>query len=115
MQRQAHDGVVKVGVKDEWMFYYFIPRMAVQGKIQLKGQSLSVTGDGWYDHEFGGDLQSARKSKKGEEELLDEVKDVEEVRTIKTTSVASSMQDAKTKPNHAWNWLSMQFDNESAS
>lgn len=25
VQRQAHDGVVKLGTKDEWMFYYFIP------------------------------------------------------------------------------------------
>ena len=109
VQRQAHDGVVKVGVKDEWMFYYFIPRMKVEGHVTLAGQQLPVTGDGWYDHEFGGDLQSARTSAKAR--AVDEVKDAEEVRAVKTTSVASSMQDAKSKPRHAWNWLSLQLDN----
>ena len=117
VQRQAHDGVVKVGVKDEWMFYYFIPRMTVEGSLTLDGQSHRITGDGWYDHEFGGDLESARKKRAGkgveDEEVKDvEVKDVEEARAVRNTSVASSMQDAKTKPNHAWNWLSLQLDND---
>ena len=112
VQRQAHDGVVKVGVKDEWMFYYFIPRMAVEGSLTLAGQSHAITGDGWYDHEFGGDLESARQKKAGKGGEEEEVKDVEEVRAVRNKSVASSMQDAKTKPNHAWNWLSLQLDND---
>ena len=113
VQRQAHDGVVKVGVKDEWMFYYFIPRMAVTGQLTLDGRQLQVSGDGWYDHEFGGDLQSARqKRSKGAVAAEAEAgASAEEVRAIKQSSVASSMQDAKTKPDHAWNWLSIQFDN----
>ena len=108
VQRQAHDGVVKVGVKDEWMFYYFIPRLAVEGAITVAGQRLQVSGDAWYDHEFGGDLESARK---GHAKMAEEVKDVEDARCVKATSVASSMQDAKTRPHHAWNWLSLQLDN----
>ena len=104
---------MKVGVKDEWMFYYFIPRLSVTGHLTVDGQELSVSGDGWYDHEFGGDLQSARStnSKVAAAELQSMKGSAEEVRAIKQSSVASSMQDAKTKPDHAWNWLSIQFDN----
>ena len=114
VQRQAHDGVVKVGVKDEWMFYYFIPRLAVTGHLTVDGQQLQVSGDGWYDHEFGGDLQSARGSKRSKDIPAVETEAVwssEEVRAVKQSTVASSMQDAKTRPDHAWNWLSIQLDN----
>lgn len=51
-QRHGHDGVVR-GVHGEDMFYVFVPRCAVKGSITLDGKPLSVTGEGWYDHEFG--------------------------------------------------------------
>ena len=116
VQRQAHDGVVQVGVKDEWMFYYFIPRMAVSGSIRLADRQLQVSGDGWYDHEFGGDLQSARSTKQQQDAQANGASAAaapaaELQRAVKSTSVASSMQDAKSKPDHAWNWLSLQLDN----
>lgn len=51
--RHGHDGVVP-GLDGGDMFYYFIPRAAVRGTITVDGEEHAVTGDGWYDHEFGG-------------------------------------------------------------
>ncbi|MCH9686960.1 MAG: carotenoid 1,2-hydratase, partial [Deltaproteobacteria bacterium] len=51
--RHGDDGVVK-GSAGEDMFYYFIPRCDVRGKLRVDGASIPVTGgQGWYDHEFG--------------------------------------------------------------
>ena len=52
--RHGDDGVVR-GLAGENMFYYFSPRCRVSGSIDLDGTSIPVTGDGWYDHEFGKD------------------------------------------------------------
>jgi geranylgeranyl pyrophosphate synthase/predicted secreted hydrolase len=51
--RHGDDGVVR-GNAGEQMFYYFIPRCAVTGSVTLDGERAEVTGQGWYDHEFGG-------------------------------------------------------------
>lgn len=51
--RHGDDGVVR-GPSGEDMFYYFIPRCAVDGSVILRGSSRPVSGQGWYDHEFGG-------------------------------------------------------------
>ncbi len=45
-------GVVR-GVHGEDMFYYFIPRCEVTGELTLDGQRAALSGQGWYDHEFG--------------------------------------------------------------
>lgn len=50
--RHGDDGVVH-GVHGEDMFYYFIPRCAVAGSVTIDGKRHMVSGDGWYDHEFG--------------------------------------------------------------
>lgn len=51
--RHGDNGVVR-GVSAEDMFYYFIPRNEVKGKIILKDEKLKITSaTGWYDHEFG--------------------------------------------------------------
>ena len=50
--RHGDDGVVR-GVHGEDMFYYFVPRCAVAGTVLLDGARHAVTGEGWYDHEFG--------------------------------------------------------------
>lgn len=51
--RHGDNGVVR-GVSAEDMFYYFIPRNEVKGKIILKDEKLKITSaSGWYDHEFG--------------------------------------------------------------
>jgi geranylgeranyl pyrophosphate synthase/predicted secreted hydrolase len=51
--RHGDNGVVR-GSEDEQMFYYFIPRCEVTGRITYRGVTHEVTqGQGWYDHEFG--------------------------------------------------------------
>lgn len=51
--RHGLNGIVK-GHDGDDMFYYFVPRNTVVGTITLNGQVNHVSGDGWYDHEFGG-------------------------------------------------------------
>lgn len=52
--RHGDDGVVR-GTGGEQMFYYFMPRCRVTGTVTLDGEPVAVTsGQGWYDHEFGG-------------------------------------------------------------
>ena len=52
--RHGANGVVK-GHDGDDMFYYFIPRMSVGGHVNIKGKRHAVaSGQGWYDHEFGG-------------------------------------------------------------
>jgi geranylgeranyl pyrophosphate synthase/predicted secreted hydrolase len=58
--RHGDNGLV-YGVDGEDMFYYFLPRHEVQGTITVDGKSVEVTGQGWYDHEFGGQRDSKRR------------------------------------------------------
>lgn len=52
--RHGDDGVVR-GNAGEQMFYYFIPRCEVSGSVLLDGERTAIaSGQGWYDHEFGG-------------------------------------------------------------
>jgi geranylgeranyl pyrophosphate synthase/predicted secreted hydrolase len=51
------DGILQGTHEDDrdGMFYYFIPRCAVQGSIIVDGRrKRAAAGSGWYDHEFGG-------------------------------------------------------------
>jgi len=50
--RHGEDGVVR-GPGGENMFYYFVPRLRVDGTVTRRGREQSFTGSGWYDHEFG--------------------------------------------------------------
>jgi geranylgeranyl pyrophosphate synthase/predicted secreted hydrolase len=50
--RHGDDGVVR-GVHGEDMFYVFVPRCGVTGHLLLDGQRHTLSGQGWYDHEFG--------------------------------------------------------------
>ncbi len=64
--RHGDDGVVR-GNAGEQMFYYFIPRCAVTGTLTLDGESVAVeSGQGWYDHEFGGYVEEAAAHAEGE-------------------------------------------------
>ncbi|MBS1594864.1 MAG: polyprenyl synthetase family protein [Bacteroidetes bacterium] len=79
--RHGDNGVVR-GVSAEDMFYYFIPRNKVTGKINLKGEKLAITSaSGWYDHEFG-----AHPEKKNESD--------------------------EAKKDVSWNWIAVQLDNK---
>lgn len=51
--RHGDDGVVK-GADGADMFYYFVPRCDVTGRVSFAGvDDEIVRGSGWYDHEFG--------------------------------------------------------------
>jgi geranylgeranyl pyrophosphate synthase/predicted secreted hydrolase len=49
--RHGNDGMVR-GVRNEDMFYYFIPKCEVSGEIIIDNTVYEVKGNGWYDHEF---------------------------------------------------------------
>ncbi len=50
--RHGDNGVVR-GVHGEDMFYVFVPRCEVTGAVTVDGARVEVSGQGWYDHEFG--------------------------------------------------------------
>jgi len=63
--RHGDDGVVR-GNAGEQMFYYFIPRCVVTGTVTVDGAPVELaSGQGWYDHEFGGYV-SAENAPEGE-------------------------------------------------
>ena len=82
--RHGDDGLVR-GVHGEDMFYYFVPRCAVRGAVQLHGERLAVQGgSAWYDHEFG---------------------------CPPVAAAASPVADAKAVESLiAWDWVSLQLD-----
>lgn len=51
--RYGGSGVVH-GVSGERMFYYFVPRVRVEGRVTIDGvEHRVIGGSAWYDHEFG--------------------------------------------------------------
>jgi len=83
--RHGKDGVVK-GTSGEDMFYYFISRCDLSGHIEIDGETLELAhGDGWYDHEFGGQRPE-------EEEIETQSGFIHRPQEI------------------AWNWLALQLD-----
>jgi geranylgeranyl pyrophosphate synthase/predicted secreted hydrolase len=84
--RHGDDGLVK-GHGGEDMFYYFIPRCRVTGSVIIGGARVPIaTGQGWYDHEFGGPSGEPKGEAKGEH--LPQV-------------------------DIAWNWIAVQLDDGS--
>ena len=64
--RNGIDGVSPGVSNDDAMFYYSITRMAVSGAVYhssgtdgAAATAVPVEGEGWYDHEFGGDARRA--------------------------------------------------------
>jgi geranylgeranyl pyrophosphate synthase len=55
------DNGLSYGVDGEDMFYYFIPRNAVSGEVTVDGKTFAVSGEGWYDHEFGGQRDPSQR------------------------------------------------------
>jgi geranylgeranyl pyrophosphate synthase/predicted secreted hydrolase len=79
--RHGDNGVVR-GIASEDMFYYFIPRCEVKGTLKIGKEKSEVTGEGWYDHEFGCP-PPAKKTDKAE----------------------------TNKDDVSWNWIAMQLNN----
>ncbi|HUQ01801.1 MAG TPA: polyprenyl synthetase family protein [Kofleriaceae bacterium] len=88
--RHGDDGVVR-GADGEQMFYYFVPRCRVEGTITVDGEALPVaSGQGWYDHEFGGYVPPAEPV-----EIVPE----------QVTAEGAGIRGL------AWNWTAVQLDN----
>ncbi len=68
--RHGEDGVVR-GLEGEDMFYYFVPRCRVEGSVTVNGQKLLASGDGWYDHEFGGIYADGQEPPTAQNERVD--------------------------------------------
>ncbi len=92
--RHGDNGVVK-SVHGEDMFYYFIPRNDVTGSVTINGAKESVSGSGWYDHEFGCHLF-----------------DGDAVAAAQAEQAAGNPHTSEEKPKEdiAWNWISVQFE-----
>lgn len=100
--RHGDNGVVR-GTDDEKMFYYFIPRCELTGRIELHGSKQSITsGSAWYDHEFG----------VGEVEVVD---DEAEAKLGKDELKAVHDERRKNFLHRqvGWDWLSVQFEDGS--
>lgn len=97
--RHGENGVVR-GSEDESMFYYFIPRCEVTGALTFQGVEQRVEqGQAWYDHEFGvGEVYDV--DVKAEAKLAPSVRKrvIEERRARFDASMVG------------WNWISVQFD-----
>ncbi|MGO9901479.1 MAG: lipocalin-like domain-containing protein [Solirubrobacteraceae bacterium] len=58
----GHDGVIQQGPGGA-SAYYSDPRLAARGTLELHGKKVSVTGQGWFDHQwgnFGNDIGALR-------------------------------------------------------
>jgi len=106
--RQAHDGIVKIGLKQDTMFYYYIPRNACTGTITVNKQTHNVEGEAWYDHEFGGQIKAKTSSERAAEQAA------------KAAAAAAASSNGKgaegpapAKSGYAWNWLSCQLSDGS--
>ncbi|HVT08417.1 MAG TPA: polyprenyl synthetase family protein [Polyangia bacterium] len=90
--RHGDDGVVR-GAAGEQMFYYFVPRCDVAGAVTLDGLAQPIVkGQGWYDHEFGGQLESGA------------------VPPVQATPASGPPPAAPERVDIAWNWASVQLD-----
>ena len=128
--RQANDGVVKVGLRKDTMYYYFIPRCNVTGNISLNNKSINISGLAWYDHEFGGtfraDLMITSANNTYTNNHMDSsmthkhhLNDLTNHTPVNgqhsIQSIPASYQPKQYNSNkrgYAWNWFSIQLDNE---
>jgi predicted secreted hydrolase len=88
--RQGENGLVKIGLDTDTMFYYYIPRCGVTGTIKVDGKEYTVAGNGWYDHEFGGDKAKAQAAD--------------------GTNKKMHAEKTEAEKDYAWNWISLQLD-----
>jgi predicted secreted hydrolase len=47
------DGVLKMGIDNQWTYYWSYTNLAVSGMLVLDGQEHRVTGKGWFDKQGG--------------------------------------------------------------
>jgi len=92
--RHGDDGLVR-GPSGEDMFYYFVPRCRVTGTVTLNGLTQPVaTGQGWYDHEFGGSRENANADVNA---------------NVNANANGNPIANAELT-DVAWNWAAVQLD-----
>ncbi len=97
--RHGDDGVVR-GPDDELMFYYFIPRCRLTGKMIYKGETVELSqGQAWYDHEFGF----------GEMESFDDEAEAQ-MTPEKREKLHEDRRRRRDELQVGWDWLSAQLD-----
>ena len=102
--RHGDNGVVK-GTTGEDMFYYFIPRCKVEGKVIIDDVAQSIAhASGWYDHEFG-----CPTKKEGASEAEFSIPEGVELSEAQKAQEAEKINTFSGK-DVAWNWASMQFE-----
>lgn len=47
------NGALKMGIDDQWTYYWSYTNLAVSGKLILEGQEHNVSGKGWFDRQGG--------------------------------------------------------------
>jgi predicted secreted hydrolase len=47
------NGILKMGIDDEWTYYWSYTNLVVYGKLVLEGQEHQVSGKGWFDRQGG--------------------------------------------------------------
>jgi len=47
------DGVLKMGIDNQWTYYWSYTNLAVSGNLVLDGKDHKVTGKGWFDKQGG--------------------------------------------------------------
>lgn len=114
--RHGHDGVVKIGIKGDDMFYYFIPRNATAGSVTLAGETFPVTGNTWYDHEFGGTIR-VDKTAAPPAVASPKAESGDDAPMVPATEPPAAAADGdvdgaekKKTLDYAWNWLAVQLE-----
>ncbi len=97
--RHGDNGVVK-SVHGEDMFYYFIPRCDLTGTVTMKWGTEAVSGDGWYDHEFGCHLYDG----------IAPAEPAKEQKPVVSQAAGGDEGGDKAKEDIAWNWIGAQLD-----
>lgn len=47
------DGILKMGIEDQWTYYFSYTNLALSGKMVLDGKEHAVKGKGWFDKQGG--------------------------------------------------------------
>lgn len=97
--RHGDDGIVR-GADDETMFYYFVPRCRLAGRLTHDGRTHEIAkGQAWYDHEFG----------VGEIEDVDDAAE-ERLPEAERKAIHARRRESWERHQVAWDWLSAQLD-----
>jgi predicted secreted hydrolase len=49
----CEDGVLKMGIDNQWTYYYSFTNLPASGLLKIEGQEYMVSGKGWFDRQGG--------------------------------------------------------------